>query len=96
MEWIGVVAFIGVIYGAVVLWEKLKEQESESGRAARGVSSAMGSAGRGLVRVYGVALVAGGVFVVVVAGGSAGVILAALAMAGYGFYLVFGGSWVIY
>ena len=23
MEWIGVVAFIGVIYGAVVLWEKL-------------------------------------------------------------------------
>ena len=56
----------------------------------------MGSAGRGLVRVYGVALVAGGVFAVVVAGGSAGVILAALAMTGYGFYLVFGGSWVIY
>ena len=46
--------------------------------------------------MYGVALVAGGVFAVVVAGGSAGVILAALAMAGYGFYLVFGGSWVIY
>ena len=58
-------------------------------------SSAASVAGRGLLILYGLVLIAIGILGMVVGGGF-GMIIAALLFIGYGIYLVLGGSWVIY
>lgn len=58
-------------------------------------SSAASVAGRGMLILYGLVLIAIGIFGMVVGGGF-GMVVAALLFIGYGIYLVLGGSWVIY
>lgn len=96
MDWLLGIGFVGVIFVAIVLWEKLTERQDGVGSAARGLGSAAGTAGRGLIRIYGVALVVVGIFLISIGDGEAAAIAAGLAFAGYGAYLVLGGTWVIY
>lgn len=97
MEWLWVVLFFGGAIGIGVAWDKLKERGGKAGRAAEATGEVAGSIGRGLIRLYGLALGAAGVIGVIWLG-SAGwqIWLAAALLVGYGLYLVFGGSWVIW
>ncbi len=95
---LGAIAIIGGIVAVMYGWDWLKSRNNKLGRAAEATGEAAGAVGRGLVRIYGVAIVALGGFGIFagVTGSGIGLLLGGLVLVGYGIYLLFGGSFVIW